>query len=156
MQIGGFGYGIRCIIDPWARDPDPGSGMGKIRIRDEHSRSFFREFIEKQFWGKNTLILYCGSGICLTLCPGSGWRSGINIPRIRNTARMYTVPFPYEEDCDAAGEDDQATDGHYHRQDVERGIHRRQGLLQYQNFGFEKQKSSVGAWQPQGRYRYWG
>ncbi len=78
----------------------------------------------------------------MTLYPGSGWknsdpRSGINIPRIRNTARMYSTcesPFPNEEDCDAAGEDDQAADGHYHRQDVERGVHRRQGLLQHQNF----------------------
>ena len=33
-------------------------------------------------------------------------------------------PFPYEEHCDAGGEDDQATDGDYHRQEVERGAHR--------------------------------
>ncbi len=76
------GSGIRCLFDPWIRD---GKKI-KIRIRDEHPGSYFQE-LKTIFWVKNTLILLCesnpGSGIFLTLDPGSGmekFESGIINP----------------------------------------------------------------------------
>jgi hypothetical protein len=67
----GSEYGIRCLSDPWIRDP--GWIKIKIRIRDEHSGSHFRKF-RKIFWVK--MIKFSdadpdlGSGIFLTLDPG--------------------------------------------------------------------------------------
>jgi hypothetical protein len=42
------GSGIRCFVDPWIRDP--GWVKIKIRIRDEHLGSYFREKL--LFWFK--------------------------------------------------------------------------------------------------------
>jgi hypothetical protein len=41
--------GIRCFFDHWIRDPQDGKKSG-FEIRDEHSRSFFRE-LRNIFWG---------------------------------------------------------------------------------------------------------
>jgi hypothetical protein len=65
------GSGIRCLFDPWIRDPvpfwplDPGSGMGKkirTRIRDEQPWSYFRE-LRKNFGVKILNFFLCGSGM---------------------------------------------------------------------------------------------
>jgi hypothetical protein len=39
--ISGSGSGIRCLFDPWIRDP--GWLKIKIRIKDDHPGSYFRE-----------------------------------------------------------------------------------------------------------------
>ncbi len=85
-QCSGSGSGIRCLFDPWIRDPrwvknqNPESGSrSRINIPDHISESS-----ETIFWVKNALILWCGSwsGIRNLLDPGSGvekfW-SGTNI-----------------------------------------------------------------------------
>jgi hypothetical protein len=62
---------VQCIYpSSQFADPDPGSDAfltrgswmvkNKIRIRDEHPRSYFRE-LSNNFWVKNTQILWCGS-----------------------------------------------------------------------------------------------
>jgi hypothetical protein len=59
-------------------DPDPRFGMGKkikIRIRDEHPGSHFRE-LRNNFWVKNTPKFFDadpGSGIFLTWIRDPGW-----------------------------------------------------------------------------------
>jgi hypothetical protein len=45
-QFCGSGSGIRCLIDPWIRD----GYKIKIRIRDEHPGSYFRE-LRNSFFG---------------------------------------------------------------------------------------------------------
>jgi hypothetical protein len=113
------------LFDPCIRDSDSGSGTWKkagsgIRDRKKldpvpvwkkpgsESRinipDHFSESLETVFWVKNTLILCYGSGIFLTLDPGSGknipepssgmekFGSGINIPdsaTMRNTNLQY-------------------------------------------------------------------
>jgi hypothetical protein len=37
------GSGIRCLFDPWIRDPGSGAFLTGIRIRDEQPGSYFRE-----------------------------------------------------------------------------------------------------------------
>ncbi len=82
----------KCVAIIIVADPDPGSG---IRIRDEKNGSGtwiqirnnglrntlsgckvpdnFSESLEPVFTAKNTKILWCGSGIFLTLYPESFW-----------------------------------------------------------------------------------
>jgi hypothetical protein len=64
------GSRIRCLFDPWIRDP--GSGMDKIlriRIQDEQPRSYFRE-LRNYFWVK--ILKFFDAD------PGSGIRDGKN------------------------------------------------------------------------------
>jgi hypothetical protein len=52
IQCCGSGSGIRCLFDPWIRDP--GSGMGFFRIPDPGSRiprPYFEELFDN-FFGK--------------------------------------------------------------------------------------------------------
>jgi hypothetical protein len=54
------GSGIRCLFDPWIRDP----GWVKIRSRIRMSiPDHISESLETFFWGLNTSILWCGSGM---------------------------------------------------------------------------------------------
>jgi hypothetical protein len=58
--------------------PDPGFGAVKIRFRDEHPGSYFRE-LRKNFWVQNSVLKFFdvdpnpGSGIFLTRDPG--WKN---------------------------------------------------------------------------------
>jgi hypothetical protein len=69
------GSGIRCLfLTPGSRIRD--GEKAKIRIRDEHPGSYFRE-LREQFFGLKILKFFYsdpdpGSGIFLTLDPGSG------------------------------------------------------------------------------------
>ncbi len=54
LQSCGSGSGIRCLFDPWIRDPG--------RIRDEQPGSYFRER-RSQFFGLKYLNILFGSGI---------------------------------------------------------------------------------------------
>ncbi len=63
------GPGIGCVFDPGIRDglkkdPDPGW----------ISRIIFPRAKKQFFWVRNTKILWCGSGIFLTLDPGWKYR----------------------------------------------------------------------------------
>jgi hypothetical protein len=67
---------IRCFFDPWIRDQDSGSGMGKKSgsgIRDEHLRLFFRK-LRNSFRVKILEFFDADPDIqnLLTLDPGSG------------------------------------------------------------------------------------
>ncbi len=95
MQCCRSGSGIRCLFDPWIRDPgwvknqDPGSGSGMI-ILDHISES-----LERIFWVKNSMWMLIRIQDLVFFNPGSGIRvflpwiqdgknsdpgSGINIP----------------------------------------------------------------------------
>ncbi len=67
-QCCGSGSGIQSLFNSWILDP--GWVKIKIRIRDEHPGSYFREL-----FGLKALIFFDAdpvSGIFLTLDPGSG------------------------------------------------------------------------------------
>ncbi len=49
----GSGPGIRCLFNPWMRDP--GWAKVNIRIRDEHFGSYFRE-LRNNFWVKISVV----------------------------------------------------------------------------------------------------
>jgi hypothetical protein len=73
---------IYCQRKSSVADPDPGSGMETNQ--DPGLTYQFLESLETDFRAKNK-DSYPGSGIFLTLDPGSGWKnsdsgSGINIP----------------------------------------------------------------------------
>jgi len=58
-----------CLLDPeWVKNEDQDPGLGSEMNVLDH----FSESLETIFWLKNTSILKCGSGIFLTLDPGSG------------------------------------------------------------------------------------
>jgi hypothetical protein len=62
---------VRCLFDPWICDPE--WVKIKIRIRDEHPGTYFRE-LRNNFLGLKILKFFdtdLGSGIFLTLDPGS-------------------------------------------------------------------------------------
>jgi hypothetical protein len=91
IQCCGSGSGIRWLFDPL----DPGSGMGKkikIRIRDEHPGSYFRE-LRNKFWLK---ILKLFDAVA---DPGSGNLfdpgSGINIPDPPQHCKNYYMINSY-------------------------------------------------------------
>ncbi len=67
------GSGIRCFFDPWI----PGSGMGKIRIRDlnNHPGSYFRTFL--QFCGSRIRFFYPLIRDGKIPDPGSGIRNSL-------------------------------------------------------------------------------
>jgi hypothetical protein len=82
-QCCGSGSGIRCFFDPWIRDP---GWLKKIKIRDDHPRSYFRE-LRNNFWVKIILFFAADAdrdpGIFLTRIRDPHWKkfgSGINIP----------------------------------------------------------------------------
>ncbi len=56
------GSGIRCLFDPWIRDPvpfwplDPGSGIGFFRIPDLGSQTHIFESLVTIFWVKNSRV----------------------------------------------------------------------------------------------------
>ncbi len=84
-QCCGSGSGIRCLFDPWSRDP------GWVKIQDRGSGLNNPDHISKSL-GTIFSLKYLdsfmadpdpGSGVFLTLDPGSGmakFGSGINIP----------------------------------------------------------------------------
>ncbi len=103
IRIQDSGSGIRCLFDPWIRDPRWGSGMGKsqsgsgfgIRIQDGKPGSYFWE-LRHHFCGlkylnflmrilepgsgmKNIWIWDLGSGTEKNLDPGSGIQDGKNL-----------------------------------------------------------------------------
>jgi hypothetical protein len=64
----------------------------KIRIRDEHPGSYFREH-RKNFWGLKILKLFDadpGSGIFLTLDPGRKKSATGNITKISHDSQLKT------------------------------------------------------------------
>jgi hypothetical protein len=79
---------IRCLFDPWIRDP--GWVKIKIRIREEHPGSQFRELINN-FLGQKLEVFDANAdpGIFLTLDPGSGMEKfGSGIRNISTTDRL--------------------------------------------------------------------
>jgi hypothetical protein len=81
--------GIRCLFDPWIRDP----GWIKIQdpIRNEHPESYFRE-LRNNFCVKILKFFDADAdqnpGIFLTLYPGSG------MEKIRIRGSRINVPDP--------------------------------------------------------------
>jgi hypothetical protein len=73
-QCCGSRSGIRCLFDPWIRDP----GWVNIRIRDEQPGSYFRELAIKIIFWVKILKFFNGD-------PGSGmekYESGIRDRKI--------------------------------------------------------------------------
>ncbi len=104
---------IHAVLRIRIRDPvpfwpmDPGSGMGKttwsrsrIRIRDEHSESYFREL--RNNFSVNILKFFdadADPGIFLTLDPGSGMEKNRIRDKHPGSARLNSSPFWSKKKC---------------------------------------------------------
>ncbi len=98
-------FRIRCLFDPWIRDP--GWGKIKIRIRDEHFRSYFRE-LRNNFFVKILKFIDADAGPGIFLTPDPG-RTKIRIQNkhpgsatlwYRGKSRTYATNHRYIRFCD--------------------------------------------------------